>query len=64
MFVEFSKRFEDLLRLFPTEAWLANRNPAQPLPSSSPELKLRTPKSTMNKMLHFLLCCSGMPTKA
>jgi hypothetical protein len=39
MFIEFSKRFEDLLRLFPTEAWLANRNPGQPLPPSSPELR-------------------------
>ena len=35
MFIEFSRRFEDLLRLFPTEAWLANRNPAQPLPPPS-----------------------------
>jgi len=39
MFIEFSKRFEDLLRLFPTEAWLANRNPGQPLPPSSLELR-------------------------
>jgi hypothetical protein len=38
MFIEFSRRFEDLLRLFPTEAWLANRNPTQPLPPSSQEL--------------------------
>jgi hypothetical protein len=38
MFIEFSKRFEDLLRLFPTEAWLANRNPAAPLPPTSQEL--------------------------
>jgi len=38
MFIEFSKRFEDLLRLFPTEAWLANRNPAQPLPPPSQEI--------------------------
>jgi len=38
MFIEYSRRFEDLLRLFPTEAWLANRNPGQPLPPSSQEL--------------------------
>ena len=38
MFVEFSRRFDDLLRLFPTEAWLANRNPGQPLPPASQEL--------------------------
>jgi hypothetical protein len=39
MYIEFSKRFEELLRLFPTDAWLANRNPGQPLPPSSPELR-------------------------
>ena len=38
MFVEFSGRFQQILRLFPTEAWLANRNPAQPLPPSTREL--------------------------
>jgi hypothetical protein len=38
MFIEFSKRFEDLLRLFPTEAWLANRNLKQALPPPSQEL--------------------------
>jgi len=38
MFVEFSGRFQNILRLFPTEAWLANRNPSQPLPPSSQEL--------------------------
>ena len=38
MFIEYSRRFEDLLRLFPTEAWLANRNPGQPLPPPSQEL--------------------------
>jgi hypothetical protein len=38
MFVEFSGRFQELLREFPTEAWLANRNPSQPLPPSSQEL--------------------------
>jgi hypothetical protein len=39
MFIEFSRRFQELLRLFPTEAWLANRNPSQPMPPSSQELK-------------------------
>src|SRR5271165_1361332 len=38
MFIEFPGRFQDILRLFPTEAWLANRNPSQPLPPSSQEL--------------------------
>jgi hypothetical protein len=38
MFIEFSGRFQNILRLFPTEAWLANRNPSQPLPPSSQEL--------------------------
>jgi hypothetical protein len=38
MFIEFSRRFEDLLRLFPTEAWLANRSAGQPLPPPSQEL--------------------------
>src|SRR5208283_4382651 len=38
MFVEFSGRFQQILRLFPTEAWLANRNPAQPLPPPTQEL--------------------------
>jgi len=38
MFIEFSGRFQELLRLFPTEAWLANRNPSQPLPPRSQEL--------------------------
>jgi hypothetical protein len=38
MFIEFSKRFEELLRLFPTEAWLANRRPHQELPPSSKEI--------------------------
>jgi hypothetical protein len=38
MFIEFSGRFQELLRLFPTEAWLANRNPSKPLPPSSQEL--------------------------
>ncbi len=38
MFIEFSRRFQELLRLFPTEAWLANHNPSQPIPPSSQEL--------------------------
>jgi len=38
MFMEFSGRFQELLRLFPTEAWLANRNPSKPMPPSSQEL--------------------------
>jgi hypothetical protein len=38
MFIEFSGRFQELLRLFPTEAWLANRTPHQPLPPPSQEL--------------------------
>jgi hypothetical protein len=38
MFIEVSGRFQELLRLFPTEAWLANRNPSQPLPPSSHEI--------------------------
>jgi hypothetical protein len=35
MFIEFSGRFQDLLRLFPTEVWLANRDSSQPMPPSS-----------------------------
>ncbi len=38
MFIEVSGRFQELLRLFPTEAWLANRNPNQPLPPRSREI--------------------------
>jgi hypothetical protein len=38
MYIEYSGRFQELLRLFPTEAWLANRNPSQPIPPSSQEL--------------------------
>ncbi len=38
MFIEFSGRFQNILRLFPTQAWLANRNPSQPLPPPSQEL--------------------------
>lgn len=39
MFIEVSARFQELLRLFPTEAWLANLNPSRPLPPSSQELR-------------------------
>ena len=35
MFIEFSARFQELLRLFPTEAWLANLNPSRPMPPRS-----------------------------
>jgi hypothetical protein len=38
MYIEISRRFQELLRLFPTEAWLANRNPNQPLPPPSREI--------------------------
>src|SRR5271156_4708988 len=38
MFITISGRFQELLRLFPTEAWLANRNAAQPFPPRSQEI--------------------------
>lgn len=38
MLIEFSKQFQEMLRLFPREAWLANRNPSTPMPPSSQEL--------------------------
>jgi hypothetical protein len=38
MFITISGRFQELLRLFPTEAWLANRNASQPLPPRSREI--------------------------
>lgn len=38
LFIEFSRRFQDILRMFPTDAWLANRNPAIPLPPPSQQL--------------------------
>ncbi len=38
MFIEFSRRFEELLRLFPTEAWLANRRRDKELPPPSKEI--------------------------
>ena len=38
MLIEFSKRFQEMLRLFPREAWLANGNPSMPMPPASQEL--------------------------
>jgi hypothetical protein len=38
MFIEMSRRFQDVLRMFQTEAWLANRNPSAPLPPPSQEI--------------------------
>src|SRR5580658_5346840 len=38
MFITISRRFQELLQLFPTEAWLANRNASQPLPPRSQEI--------------------------
>jgi hypothetical protein len=38
IFIEVSRRFQELLRMFPTEAWLANRNPSAPLPPGSHEI--------------------------
>jgi hypothetical protein len=38
MFITVTGRFQELLRLFPTEAWLANRNPSQPIPPRSQEI--------------------------
>jgi hypothetical protein len=38
MFIEFSGRFQKLLREFPTEAWLANRSANEAIPPSSQEL--------------------------
>ena len=38
IFIEMSRRFQDVLRMFPTEAWLANRNPSAPLPPPSQEI--------------------------
>jgi len=49
MFIEFSGRFQELLRLFPTEAWLANRNPSQtpaaPEPRNATSLHSRGSKN-------------------
>jgi hypothetical protein len=38
MFIEISRRFQELLRMFPTNAWLANRKPSAPLPPPSQEI--------------------------
>src|SRR5580704_9940216 len=38
MFITISGRFQELLRLFPTDAWLANRNASQPVPPRSQEI--------------------------
>jgi hypothetical protein len=38
MFITVSGRFQELLRLFPTDAWLANRSASQPLPPRSHEI--------------------------
>ena len=38
MYIELSKGFQELLRSFPTEAWLANTNPSRPMPASSREV--------------------------
>ena len=39
MFIEISARFQELLRMFPTDAWLANLNPSRPLPPQSQEVR-------------------------
>ena len=39
MFIEMRGRFQELLRLFPSEAWLADGNPSHPLPHSSREIR-------------------------
>jgi len=39
MFIEFSARFQELLRLFPTDAWLANLNPSRPMPPQSQDVR-------------------------
>ena len=38
MFIEFSGRFQELLRLFPTEAWLANRQSFSTPPPFEPRI--------------------------
>ena len=38
MYIEFSGRFQQLLRAFPTEAWLANADPSHPMPTPSKEV--------------------------
>jgi hypothetical protein len=37
MYIEFSGRFQELLRAFPTDAWLANADPSQPMPAATRE---------------------------
>jgi hypothetical protein len=39
MFIEFSARFQELLRMFPTDAWLANVNPSRHLPPQSQDVR-------------------------
>ena len=38
MYVEFAARFQELLRLFPTDAWLANADSSQPLAAPNKEV--------------------------
>lgn len=38
MYIEFSARFQELLRSFPTDAWLANADPSQPMPAPTKEV--------------------------
>ena len=38
MYIEFSGRFQELLRSFPTDAWLANADPSQPMPAPTREV--------------------------
>jgi hypothetical protein len=38
MYIQVAGRFQELLRSFPTEAWLANRNPSRPLPPPNQEV--------------------------
>jgi len=39
VFIEFSRRFQELLRMFPTDAWLAIRDPNQEMPPSTQEIR-------------------------
>ena len=38
MYIELSKGFQEMLRSFPTEAWLANTDPSRPMPAPSREV--------------------------
>ena len=38
MYIELSKGFQEMLRSFPAEAWLANANPSRPMPPPSREV--------------------------